>query len=106
MSKTYLLTRHFATVEWVRDQGINVDGVLGHLNSVEAFQPGDRVLGTLPINLVARLNDRSVEYWHLSLNLPSELRGKELTLAELTSCMPSLERFQAQKVTVSSQLSY
>jgi CRISPR-associated protein Csx16 len=94
---TFLITRHPAAIEWVESQGVSADKVVTHLNSTQDLDAGDKVLGTLPIHLVAELTHRGVEYWHLSLSLLPELRGKELSLTELQQCQPCLQQFEVHR---------
>ena len=91
---TYFVTRHPGAVQWAADAGIQVaDG--GVVNSLdpERVMPGDRVVGTLPINLAARVVARGAEYLHLALDLPPEVRGKELSLDEMRQYGARLERY-------------
>lgn len=49
---THFVSRHPSAQEWVRAEGLPVDRVAEHLDLAEV-QPGDRVLGSLPVNLAA-----------------------------------------------------
>jgi CRISPR-associated protein Csx16 len=51
----------------------------------------------LPINLVAEVNARGGTYFHLTLELPSDARGKELTAADMRTYGARLEGYAAQK---------
>ena len=44
---------------------------------------GDTVIGTLPVNLAAEVCARSARYLHLSLEVPREVRGRDLTADEM-----------------------
>ncbi|MBE8233044.1 MAG: CRISPR-associated protein Csx16, partial [Endozoicomonadaceae bacterium] len=59
---------------------------------------GDIIIGTLPINLVAEVNQRSGRYLHLTLALPSDMRGKELSADALVQYGASLEAYEAKKL--------
>ncbi|BDI03599.1 CRISPR-associated protein Csx16 [Sphaerotilus microaerophilus] len=89
---TFFLSRHPGAVEWARRQGLAVDQWLAHLE-VAQVQPGDTVIGTLPIHLAAQVCARGGRYLHLSLDLPVELRGRELTADELERAGARLEEF-------------
>jgi hypothetical protein len=54
MSRTLFLSRHPGAVEWARRRGLVVDQWLAHLE-VAQVQPGDTVIGTLPIHLAAQV---------------------------------------------------
>ena len=94
---TYFISRHPGAVEWAESEGFYVDERLAHFD-VAIVSQGDRVLGTLPINLVAEVNARGGEYLHLTLELPSEQRGKELTADDMRNFGACLEPYQAVKV--------
>lgn len=95
--KTYFISRHPGAVEWAESEGFHVDERLAHFD-VSIVMPGDRVLGTLPINLVAQVNVRGGEYLHLTLELPSSSRGKELSADDMRQYGARLERYQAVKL--------
>ena len=94
---TYFISRHPGAVEWAESEGFHVDERLAHFD-VSIVQQGDRVLGTLPINLVAEVNTRGGEYLHLTLELPSDRRGKELTAQDMREFGARLEPYQAIKL--------
>ncbi len=97
--KTWLITRHAGAREWVEQKGIRVDAVLGHLDeeALGRIQQGDTIIGTLPIHLVAEVCARGARYLHLSLNLPPEARGKELTPEEMDRYGARLEEYCAER---------
>ncbi len=59
-------------------------------------QAGDTVLGTLPVNLIAEVCKRGGRYFHLTLELPAEARGKELTAEDMRHFGARLEEFSAK----------
>lgn len=89
----YFITRHPGALEWAKQSNITFDVHATHLFSLERFQAGDKVIGTLPINLIYQLNQAGVRYFHLSLVVPSELRGVELNAKQLVECQASLEEY-------------
>jgi CRISPR-associated protein Csx16 len=80
---TYFVSRHPGAVAWAAQQSFHVDVLVAHLDLAQV-QPGDTVIGSLPVHLAAQVCDRGGAYWHLSLALPAELRGRELAAAEMT----------------------
>lgn len=80
--KTYLISRHYGAIQWMHINGIAFDCHREHLNPHE-IDPGDTVIGTLPINLAAEVCERGARYLHLSLKLPCDARGRELSASEL-----------------------
>jgi len=89
---TYFVSRHVGAMDWAMREGIHVDQQVTHLNP-DVIQQGDLVIGTLPVNLIADINERGAKYWHLSLNLPAARRGKELSAAEMQAYGARLEAF-------------
>lgn len=94
---TYFVTRHAGACAWAREQGIEVDAVIEHLDPA-VIEPEDRVLGTLPVNLAAEVCARGGRYLHLSLDTPPHLRGRELTAPELRACGARLEEYRVVRV--------
>ena len=94
---TYFITRHLGALAWAKQQGVHYDVHLQHLFSLNKLQAGDRVIGTLPINMVFKLNQLGVSYVHLSLNIPPHLRGIELSAEQLNECEALLEEFLVSK---------
>jgi putative CRISPR-associated protein (TIGR02620 family) len=80
----FFISRHPGAVDWAREQGLDVDVWLSHLD-VDRVQPGDTVAGTLPIHLAAAVCDRGARYLHLSLDLPEAVRGNELDVAAMNT---------------------
>ena len=93
---TYFISRHPGAAAWAESEGFAVDERLAHFD-VNLVQAGDRVLGTLPINLVAEVNARGGAYFHLTLELPAEARGKELTAEDMRTYGARLDEYSAQK---------
>ncbi len=96
---TYFITRHAGAIQWAKLQQLQFDIHLEHLLNIDELNAGDVIIGTLPINLVAQLNERGVRYIHLSLEIPADLRGVELTAEQLQQCKASLEEFAVQKLS-------
>ncbi len=71
------VTRHPAIRKWLARQGVWVDHFTDHLE-IDRIQPGDTVIGTLPVHLAAEVRRRGGRHQHLALELPPEARGKEL----------------------------
>ena len=95
---TWLVTRHPGAVEWARDIGIEVDDrtVLSNLDT-SMVRPGDMVVGTLPVHLVADLNERGARYLHLALEVPEHARGRELSADEMRSFGARLEEYHVRQ---------
>jgi len=95
---TYFITRHPGAIAWAEQQGIVVDRQIAHLD-IDLVQPGDTIIGSLPVNLAAAVCDKGAAYIHLSLNVPQQWRGQELNAAQMAECGARLERY---KLTMTS----
>jgi CRISPR-associated protein Csx16 len=93
---TYFISRHPGAIAWVEQQGVKVDRRITHLD-IDLIQPGDTVIGSLPVNLAAQVCGKGAAYIHLSLNLPEHWRGKELSAEEMKECGARLERYELKR---------
>ncbi len=89
---TIFITRHPGAREWAQQEGIAVDYVFDQL-PLDFLQPGDVVIGTLPVHMAAQVCERGGRYWHLSLTTPLERRGTEFDAAEMRAFGARLEEF-------------
>ncbi len=87
------VTRHAGARDWLARRGIQVDRHTEHLD-VDLIQPGDTVIGTLPVHLAAEVCRRGARYLHLSLDLPAEYRGRELSTDDLERFNARLEAYR------------
>lgn len=94
----YFITRHPGALQWAQQHQLHYDVHAEHLLCISQLQTGDTVVGTLPINMVYKLNNKGVSYIHLSLEIPPHLRGIELTAEQLNGCKATLEKFEVHKV--------
>lgn len=94
---TYFISRHSGAVAWAESQGFHVDQQLAHFEA-SVVNAGDAILGTLPVNLIAEVNQRGGRYFHLTLELPAQLRGQELTAEMMQQYGARLEEYTVQKV--------
>lgn len=95
---TYFITRHLGALDWAKQNGVDFDVHLIHLNDDMPLKVGDVIIGTLPINIIAKINATGVRYIHLSLTIPSYLRGVELSVKQLDECQASLQEFEVRAV--------
>ncbi|MEO3430167.1 CRISPR-associated protein Csx16 [Pelagibius sp. CAU 1746] len=77
----YLVTRHCGALDWARRRGIEAQRV-EHLD-IDLVQQGDCILGTLPVSLAAEVCARGARYFHLTLEVPPEMRGRDLSASEM-----------------------
>lgn len=91
----YFVSRHRGAVEWARRRSIVVDRVVEHLD-IGTIRVGDTVIGSLPVNLAAEVCARGARYLHLSVRVPPELRGVELSAEQLEALGASIEPFEVR----------
>jgi CRISPR-associated protein Csx16 len=96
--RTLFVTRHPGAVEWAARQGIAVDKTVAHLDPDE-IRPGDVVIGTLPVHLAAEVCAHGARYLHLVLDLPGELRGRELSAEQLLRLGARLEEYSVERTS-------
>ena len=94
---TFFVTRHPGAIAWAARQGIAVDRQVAHLGPAD-IQPGDTVIGTLPVNLAAQVCARGARFFNLSLDVPAEARGRELSADDLERFGARLEAYDVQAI--------
>jgi len=93
----FFISRHAGAIEWLEAEGIPVDRHVSHLDPDEV-QPGDWVIGTLPVNLAAAVCARGARFFYLAMDLPPERRGQELSPAEMRAYGAQLQEFRVQRL--------
>lgn len=93
---TLFVSRHGGAIDWASRKGIDAERV-AHLD-VGKIAHGDVVLGTLPIHLAADVNARGARYFHLEIDVPAELRGKDLSADDMERLGAKLTEFHVVKV--------
>lgn len=82
----YIITRHPATIEWLKTVIEGETVIVPHLHEdmIPKLTGEDRVYGILPVHLIYRILRRGAEYYAIILpRVPRERRGQELTVREL-----------------------
>ncbi len=74
-----------------------MDTRIAHLDPA-LIQPGDVVIGTLPIQLAAAVCARGGRFFNLSLDVPPQARGRELTADDLDTLGARLEAFEVRAI--------
>ena len=95
---TWFVSRHPGAIEWAARQGLAVDRFVRHLDPVQV-QIGDTVMGSLPVHLAAAVCDRGACYLHLSVELPEQLRGHELSTDQLEQLGARMTEYRLEKAT-------
>ena len=93
----WFVSRHPGAVEWARRQGIQVDRLVDHLE-IDQVQESDVVIGTLPVHLAAAVSARGARFLNLSLDLPPDERGKELSTDDLERFGARLEEYRLERI--------
>ena len=94
MPKKYFVTRHRGAITWAANGGVKARKVETENFDTSIVEPGDIVMGTLPVHLAAQVNARGGHYWHLSMDIPVEHRGKELSALQMAEFGARLEEFR------------
>jgi CRISPR-associated protein Csx16 len=97
----FFVSRHSGAIEWAARQNLQVDHLVQHLDPAQVL-PGDTVIGSLPVNLAAQVCDAGATYWHLSLKLPAELRGCELSANDMERLGARIESFLIHRQAASA----
>lgn len=98
---TYLVSRHPGALQWLRAR-LGPAGhhavVLAHLPEDFQAPPGSKVLGVLPLAWLERLQAQGAQPWVLDVSLPPELRGQELSAAQLDALGARLVRYGVRRL--------
>jgi CRISPR-associated protein Csx16 len=99
-TRTSFVTRHPGARDWAARHGHHDAIAMEHFGApeMEALRPGDRVLGTLPVQLAAEVCRRGARYFHLSIDVPAEARGRPLDADEMEAFGARLEEFRVERV--------
>jgi CRISPR-associated protein Csx16 len=96
MGKVYLVTRHEGASAFLQQRGYENAELVAHF-SPSVVKSGDRVVGNLPLHLIAEVSRRGGRFFTLSLDLPEDLRGvANLSLEQMQRCNPRLEEYQVK----------
>lgn len=98
---TWFISRHPGALEWVKRHGLQVDQYATHLDPA-SVQPGDTVIGSLPVNLAAAVCQRGARYLHLSLELPAHLRGHELSADQLDALGARVQAYRVEQLSLNA----
>ena len=89
--KVYLISRHKGTIEYFKERIPDIE-VIEHLDDINAIEDNSTIYGNLPINLIEKLvNEKNCRFILVTLNVPKELRGQELTKEQLEKYMELYE---------------
>lgn len=89
---TIFVSRHEGAVRWINSQPIRVDRFESHLD-LTSVDAGDTVIGTLPVQLAAKVCEKGAIYLHIVLDLSENQRGVELTSQDISHAGAHLRAF-------------
>lgn len=87
-----LVTRHEALIEYFEELGIKFDRVISHATEEEIR--GNDVYGVLPLRLASLANTVTT----IDMNLPAEMRGKELSLEDIKKYLVDISTYKVEKI--------
>lgn len=87
-----LVTRHEALVEYFKELGIKFDKVISHATEEDVC--GNDVYGVLPLRLASFTNTVT----SIDMNIPAEMRGKELSLTDIETYFTGMSTYQVKKI--------
>lgn len=93
-----LVSRHSGALTWLQRQlGVTDFQQVAHLHDLP-MGPGDRVYGILPIAWAARICRAGAEAHILTLDVPPQLRGQELTATQMDDLGARLVRYDVRVI--------
>ena len=87
-----LVTRHEALIEYFSNMGITFDKVIAHATAEDVT--GNNVYGVLPLHLASLANTVTT----IDMNLPAEMRGKELSLEDIIKYLVDISTYKVEKI--------
>lgn len=87
-----LVTRHEALVEYFSNMGITFDKVITHATVEDVT--GNDVYGVLPLHLASLANTVTT----VDMDLPAEMRGKELSLTDIETYFTGMSTYKVEKI--------
>ena len=92
--ETIIVTRHAALLAYLEEIGVVPTGtpVISHATAENVR--GKHVYGVLPMRLAAEAEQLT----EVSMSVPAEWRGKELSLDEIKACSPVLTTYVIRKM--------
>ena len=102
MAKLWIVSRHQGAIAWLHAQGWQ-GTQFDHLD-IECVNAGDVVMGTLPVNLAAEVCAKKAQYIHLSLRIPFELRGVELSSEQMMYYGADLQAYDIGQSNIDIQV--
>lgn len=92
--ETIIVTRHEALIQYLIEQGVVEEGtkVISHATPEDVN--GKHVIGVLPLRLAAL----TAKVTEVPLNIPAEMRGKELSIKDVRKYAGEITSYEVRKV--------
>lgn len=87
-----LVTRHEALVQYFANMGLTFDKVIAHATAEDVT--GNDVYGVLPLRLASFTNTVT----SIDMNIPAEMRGKELSLEDIKKYLVDISTYKVEKI--------
>ena len=94
---TYFISRHPGALEWAQRNGFENAETVAHLNPA-VVAAGDQVIGTLPVHLAGQVCERGGRYFHLSMTVPADRRGTEISADDMDQFGAHIKEFKIVEV--------
>lgn len=93
----WFVSRHPGARQWAKQQDLPIDHWTDHLDA-SLVQPGDVVIGTLPVDKIAEVNARGARFLALCLNLDLADRGREFSAEDMRRLNGRLVEYRAERI--------
>lgn len=93
---TIFVSRHTGACEWAALEGIPVDKYVAHFDVGDVLE-GDVVIGMLSVHVAAEVCARRARYIHVSLDMPEDARGQELSAEMMRDYGARLESYHVER---------
>ncbi len=93
----WFVSRHAGAIVWAQEQDVSVDHYVTHLD-IGLIRAGDVVMGNLPVDLAAQVCAQGAQYWHLSVPVSENSRGRELSAEEIRTLGAKLQPFHVAAI--------
>lgn len=87
-----LVTRHQVLIEYFKEANIEFDKVISHATEEEVR--GNDVYGVLPLRLASLANTVTT----IDIDIPAEMRGKELSLEDIKKYGVNISTYKVEKI--------
>lgn len=92
--ETVIVTRHNALIQHLIEQGIVEEGAKVIAHATPEDVAGKHVIGVLPLQLAAL----TAKVTEVPLNLPAEMRGKELSIEDVRKYAGEIASYEVRKL--------